>query len=100
MKRYILFSNPSTVALGKVLSLMFPTNIQNKVVGYVPPNGTAVLPQYNIFWEEKVKKYGGEILFIDVTKKESVDLLSKVQILLLTGGNTFEFLYNLQRNNL
>lgn len=86
--------------INKVVELMLPSEIQNHKVGYMPPTGSESPKMYETYWREKIESFSGSLEFVDVTSKESASLIRNLNILLLTGGNTFEFLYNLKKTGL
>ena len=86
--------------INKVVELMFPPEIQNHKVGYMPPTGSESPKMYETYWREKIESFSGSLEFVDVTTKQSASLVRDLNILLLTGGNTFEFLHNLKKNGL
>jgi dipeptidase E len=103
MKRIILFSAPTENNLEKILKLIFPEKIKNKVLAYMPSDGEKIRQEYVDQWKDYAKKHNAEFRYIDNSKKkgsgEDVKLLES-NILVITGGNTFKLLANLRKSGL
>jgi len=103
MKRIILFSTPTPSNLDKILSLVFPREIANKVFAYVPSDGANCPQKYRDEWNVYAETYGAEFRYIDNSKENAVDEVNKLlgaNILIITGGNTFKLLDNLRKSGL
>jgi dipeptidase E len=103
MKRIILFSTPTPSNLDKILDLVFPKEIANKIFAYMPSDGANCPQEYSEEWKGYAQKHGAEFRYIDNSKKNAVDEVSKLlgaNILIITGGNTFKLLDNLRKSGL
>ncbi len=105
MKRIILFSQPTEKNSKKLFGAQFPKEIKIKTMAYMPANGRETSQKYTDFWENVAKKHGAKFVFIDNMKEGKEAEVEKIKIkraniLLITGGNTFELLYNLRKSGL
>ncbi len=103
MKRIILFSTPTSGNLDKILSLVFPKQMEHKIFAYMPSDGANFPQKYRDEWEGYAEKHGAEFRYIDNSKENAVDEVNKLfgaNILIITGGNTFKLLDNLRRSGL
>src|SRR4030042_3987955 len=103
MKRIILFSTPTQGNLYKILGLVFPEEIKNKVFAYMPSDGANCPQKYRDEWNGYAEKYGAEFRYIDNSKENATDEVNKLlgaNILIITGGNTFKLLYDLRKPGL
>lgn len=103
MKRIILFSSPIGKHFEKILELTFPKVLENKVLAYMPSNGSGTKQEYTDLWKGYAKDHNAKFLFIDNSSndaKEEIRKLSSANILVITGGNTFTLLNNLKRSGL
>lgn len=102
MKRIVLFSMPTDNNISTISNLIFPNEIKKKIFAYMPSDGSSSPQKYTDFWKEIADKYGAEFRFIDNTsnnESQKNNLLGS-NILLITGGNTFELLNNLRQSGL
>ncbi len=98
MKRITLFSTLTENNLEIILGQIFPKEISNKVIAYMPSNGIKYGKEYIKQWENYAQKYGAKFNVIDNTTNninEQKKLLDS-NILIITGGNTFNLLHNLR----
>ena len=103
MKRIILFSTPTPDNLDKILSLVFPKEIEHEVFAYMPSDGANCPQKYRDEWNGYAEKYDAAFRYIDNSKENAVDEINKLlgaNILIITGGNTFKLLDNLRRSGL
>jgi dipeptidase E len=103
MKRIVLFSMPTDKNIGKLSDFLFPYGLQNKILAYLPSNGSDTKQVYTDYWKKIANKKNAEFLFVDNLLPESAKESKKLKganILLITGGNTFELLYNLRKSEL
>lgn len=103
MKRIILYSSPVGEHFTKILELTFPNEIKNKVLAYMPSDGSDTKKEYMDLWRNYARDHKSKFLFIDNSKenvKEEVKKLLSSNILVITGGNTFTLLRNLKRSGL
>ena len=102
MKRIILFSMPGPHMV-KVTKQLFPQEMKNKILAYMPTNGHLTNPEYTKYWQELAEKNHTKFIFIDNMLLEDSNEKAKIEqanILLITGGNTFELLHNLRQSKL
>jgi len=104
MKRIVLFS---TFLVGKnqnkLLELIFPSKMQNKVLAYMPSDGANVNKKYLNQWKQFAKNHHTKFNLINNSKTKNNKEIKKVyasNILVITGGNTFTLLRNLRRSGL
>ncbi|MBI2420935.1 MAG: Type 1 glutamine amidotransferase-like domain-containing protein [Candidatus Levybacteria bacterium] len=103
MKRIILFSTPTPSNLDKILSLVFPKEIEHKVFAYMPSDGANCPQKYRDEWKGYAKKHGAKFVYVDNSKENASDEVNKLigaNILIITGGNTFKLLDNLRKSGL
>lgn len=103
MRRIVLFSTPTPNNLDKILNLVFPKEITNKVFAYMPSDGANCPQKYVDEWEKYAEQHGAEFRYIDNSKENTGEEASKLtgsNILIITGGNTFKLLYNLRKSGL
>ncbi|MCL5004116.1 MAG: Type 1 glutamine amidotransferase-like domain-containing protein [Patescibacteria group bacterium] len=103
MKRIILFSTPTSGNLDKILSLVFPKEMEHKAFAYMPSDGANCPQKYRDEWKSYAEKYDAEFKYIDNSKEIAVDEVNKLlgaNILIITGGNTFKLLDNLRKSGL
>lgn len=104
MKRIILFSAPLPDLVKKITPLLFPPEIDNKLLAYMPSDGADIISnqRYSPYWENLANAMDTKFNFInnstsDLSEKEK---LRESNILLITGGNTFTLLNNIKKNGL
>lgn len=103
MKRIILFSSPIGKHFEKILELTFPKELDNKILAYMPSNGSETKQEYTDLWKDYAKDHDAKFLFIDNSNddaKEEIRKLLSANILVITGGNTFTLLHNLKKSGL
>ena len=106
MKRYILFSNPTKDVMPTIIPLLFPKELENKVLAYMPCEGWSDRDQeqeYTNFWIDLARKNNTTLLGIDNAKPKAtneIEKLKKANILLITGGNTYTLLRNIRNNHI
>jgi len=87
----------------KVTKQLFPQEMKNKILAYMPTNGHLTNPEYTKYWQELAEKNHTKFIFIDNMLLEDSNEKAKIEqanILLITGGNTFELLHNLRQSKL
>lgn len=104
MKRVILFS---TFLAGehtkKLLKLIFPSELKNRVVAYMPSDGAVIKKKYLTQWKQFAIDHDAKFNLINNSKTKATDEKRKLlssNILVITGGNTFTLLRNLRRSGL
>ncbi|MBI2600934.1 Type 1 glutamine amidotransferase-like domain-containing protein [Candidatus Daviesbacteria bacterium] len=103
MRRIVLFSTPTENNISKVLGLVFPEEIKNKVFAYMPSDGENCPQKYRDEWKGHAEKHNAKFRYIDNSVEnatEEVDKLLGSNILIITGGNTFKLLNNLKKSGL
>ena len=105
MQRIILFSQPTETISEELFDKLFPNDLKGKVFAYMPSSGRNSKQQYTDYWKEVATARGFEFLFIDNMQEgksadEEAQKLDNANVLLITGGNTFELLRNLKRSGL
>jgi peptidase E len=99
--RILILSGLQTYPESQLLDLVFPQDIPHPALAYIPPDGAQSPAKYSRYWQRLSRRRQARFLFINITsptpQKEAQKLLS-VNLLLLTGGNTFTFLYNLKKS--
>ena len=104
MKRVVLFSTFLTGKQTKILlKLIFPFDLDNKILAYMPGDGSNIKEKYVEGWQGFAKNYDSQFNLINNSKKDSKEEISKVlnsNILVITGGNTFKLLHNLRKSGL
>lgn len=79
---------------------MFPKEIGDKVLAYIPSDGHKTKEKYTEFWKEWTNKNGAEFIFVDNMETGEEEKIRKANIVLISGGNTFELLNNLRNSGL
>jgi peptidase E len=103
MKRLIVFSTPKTPKFEEILENIFPQELENKILAYLPVEGRNCKQEFITFWEDIAKRFNAEFLLIDNTSEhpeEEREKLMIANILIITGGNTFELLNNVRQTGL
>jgi dipeptidase E len=102
MKRILLFSTLTESNRKAVLAQLFPETLQNKVFSYLPSNGVKGSEPYIEQWQVIAQDYNAEFNVIDnsVNDAEERSKLLHSNIVLISGGNTFELLQNLRISGL
>ncbi len=105
MKRLILFSLPSDEVKEKIKDKLFPKELAPLRFAYMTTNGREGGEKYLPIWEEYAKSNNAELIYIDNTKrggeaKLEIEKLLSCNILMSTGGNTFQLLNNLRESGL
>ena len=103
MKRIILFSQPNDLDWGEFSKQLFPDEFENKVFAYMPANGGNTKQVYTDYWKNIAEEIGARFVFVDNMLPQSAGESQKIKdanILLISGGNTFELLNNLKKSGL
>lgn len=97
MKRIILFSLPLDQILKDISKFLFFKD--NVAFGYMPCDGASPdNPQYTPIWEELCRINNASLVYLDNTNPKHASLIPECDTLMITGGNTFQLLYNLRKN--
>lgn len=104
MKRIILFSQPTEKNIQQVTSALFPSEFQQKTMAYMPSNGINSKQKYTDYWKKIASQNQSGFSFVDNTNTKDpeieIEKLSKANVLIITGGNTFELLNNIRQTGL
>lgn len=102
MKRVVLFSTLTESNSKTILDQIFPSDIQDKVFSYIPSSGIEGSEQYIEQWKEIANKHKAQFNVIDNTVNDSRQkvLLLSSNIVVISGGNTFNLLHNLRKSGL
>ena len=102
MKRILLFSALTEGNRRSVLGQLFPSALQNKVFSYMPSSGVKGSESYIEQWRAITQEYGAQFNVIDnsVRNTEEQRKLLSSNIILISGGNTFNLLRNLRESGL
>lgn len=102
MKKIVLFSQATEKNREKILDLVFPKELKNKILAYMPSDGANCPQKYIDEWKVYAKDYKAEFNLINnsLDSLEEKEKLQKANILIITGGNTFTLLKNLKKSGL
>ena len=105
MKRIILFSTPyNNNNFHQILNLIFPDTIKNKIPLFMPSQGVPrTLQKYFDEWEDYVKEFNVTLEYIDNSAMNATiekEKLRNSNILIISGGDVFQLLYNLRISGL
>jgi len=102
MKRIVLFSTLTESNSKTFLDQIFPREIQDKVFSYVPSSGIEGAEPYIVQWRAIAQKCEAQFNVIDNSlndTQQQTKLLSS-NIVVISGGNTFNLLRNLRESGL
>jgi peptidase E len=103
MKKILLFSNPTENNREKLYKELFPAELNNKVFAYMPSNGDTNPQKFTNIWKEVSEIHSAEFVYINNHSENietEIQKLRDANILLITGGNTFELLKQLKDTKL
>ena len=102
MQRVTLFSDLTEDNTENILSQIFPVDIPNKVFAYMPSGGIKNSQDYIDQWEAIARRHGAKFNIINdaLRSHEEQRKLLESNILLISGGNTFNLLLNLRKSGL
>lgn len=105
MERLVLFSQPTEQNSKELHTVLFPTELKGGTFAYMPSNGRNSKREYTDHWRLIAEEKGFEFVFIDNMQEgedalEESKKISSADILLISGGNTFELLDNLKKSGL
>lgn len=104
MTKYILFSEPQEQVLAKIAPELFLKS--NMKIAYMPSDGANPSnPKYESFWKSYIENHNSGIVPINNSVRDSAvqnesEKIINSDALILTGGNTFQFLSHLKRSGL
>lgn len=102
MSRIVLFSDLTEANKSTILNILFPQNSQAKLFAYMPSGGIRGAEDYILQWKSIANEYGVNFCTIDntsVNPQEGNKLLT-ADIVMISGGNTFQLLSNLRKSGL
>ena len=105
MKRIVLFSTPNNNEnFHEILNLIFPHSMKNKLPLFMPSQGVPnTLQKYFDDWEGFIKEFNVNLEYIDnsvVDATSEKEKLRNSNILIISGGDPFQLLYNLRKSGL
>lgn len=103
MKRIVLFSTPTPTNIDRILGQIFPNELKDKVLAYMPSDGSNAPQKYIDEWKNYAEKYSAGFNLINNSKVDSLEEQNKLlssNILVISGGNTFKLLDNLRKSGL
>ena len=103
MKRVVLFSMPTDANKAKLAEALFPSEMREKRLAYMPSNGHNTKQVYTDYWKAFATDNKAEFVMVDNMLDRSAGEGKKIlwaNILLISGGNTFELLNNLRQSGL
>lgn len=77
--------------------LLFPFEFKNKIFGYIPCEGGKNDASTG-YWRNLCKENNAEFIYIDNSDPEDIKKLALINILLITGGNTFKLAKNIRES--
>lgn len=89
--------------MDEVAKLLFPHELENKTLAYMPTNGHLTNPEYTRYWQELTERNNANFVLVDNMLPETVgeeEKIRRANILLISGGNTYELLHNLKTSKL
>jgi dipeptidase E len=102
MKRVVLFSTLTETNRKTILNQIFPKEITSKVFSYIPSSGVVGAEPYIEEWRTIANEYGAKFNVIDnsvIDTQQQAKLLAS-NIIVISGGNTFNLLRNLRESGL
>ncbi len=102
MKRILLFSTPTEKNIKRICDLLFPQDMSDKILAYMPSDGADCPAKYRMYWQDLAQKSNTTFNYVDnsVQNEEELDKILSANILLITGGNTFRLIHNLRKTGL
>ena len=105
MRRIVLFSTPyENKNLEEIFNLIFPPEIKEKKVLFMPSQGLVNTPNKFIDdWNGFSKNYNIKLELIDNASENAtseIDKLKNANILIISGGDPFNLIFNLRRSGL
>ena len=105
MKRVILFSKLTDQNKAKLLKKIFPKELKNKRLAYMPSDGREMRPKYISQWRNYALNNNSEFVVVNNSKRgqaasKEANKIRSANILIITGGNTFTLLNHLRRSGL
>lgn len=102
MSNILLFSDLTEINKSTILDMLFPQVSNGMSFAYMPSGGIHGAEAYILQWKVIANEYGAQFSVIDNTStdaRESNKLLN-ADVMLISGGNTFQLLSNLKKSGL
>jgi peptidase E len=96
MRKTILFSIPHPDIMSQMLKYLFFK--PNTKFGYMPADGeNPYNSEYLSIWEDLCLDHDAKLVYIDNSNPLNASKIDECDTLMITGGNTFKLLHNLQK---
>ncbi len=95
MHRLVLFSNPLPEVMAKLVHVIFPPEFKKRVFGYMPAEG-GKSDNWLEHWRTFCSLHDAEFVYLDNTDAGDLSKLNNVNVLFITGGNTFQLAKNIR----
>jgi dipeptidase E len=101
--KFLLFSEPKQDVLEKIVPELFIKD--NMQIAYMPSNGQNISPKHESLWRSYIEENNSKMIVINNSLREAeaekeASKLMNSDALILTGGNTFQFLNHLKLSHL
>lgn len=102
MRRIVLFSTLTDSNQQTILDKLFPTEISDITIAYMPSDGIEGAQEYIKQWAVIAEQYGTKFSVINNRTRnvEEQNKLLAANVLVISGGNTFNLLHNLRESGL
>jgi len=102
MKRITLFSTLTNSNEQTILNQILPAELTNKSIAYMPSEGIQGAQEYIKQWEGIAQRYDATFQVINNLRQsiEEKDKLLASNVLVISGGNTFNLMHNLRESGL
>lgn len=102
MASILLFSDLTETNKSTILNVLFSQDSNGKSFVYMPSGGVHGAEDYILRWKDIAGKHGVNFYTVDNTSanQEESDKLLSADILVISGGNTFQLLSNLRKSGL
>ncbi len=102
MKRITLFSTLTNSNEQTILNQILPAELTNKSIAYMPSEGVQGAQEYIKQWEGIAQRYDATFQVINNLRQsiEEKDKLLASNVLVISGGNTFNLMHNLRESGL
>ena len=102
MANVLLFSDLTEANKDTILSILFPHVKTKESFVYMPSNGTQGAGDYISEWKKISEGFGARFGVVDTTSSspQKKNKLLNAEVVLISGGNTFQLLDNLRKSGL
>lgn len=102
MSEVLLFSQLSEVNKDAILDILFPGKLVGKTFAYMPSGGVHGAEEYISQWKNIAHEHSVRVSVVDntSTSPQEKHKLLDADVLLISGGNTFQLLSNLRNSGL